>query len=168
MDLLTRCDRVAANTPFVKWAEPVHVLLSALQDSCLVFSAQKFPAIVCDANFLKMMQVMPMNMDFVSARGMGSVKFECLHVPNVKFVFICIVLLADNSIQKNAYKGNETGRSLPSVQMQSSCTCQRKMQPVHQETSNELSRKSLKTLRERILHPRTYCSLSQKPILTHL
>ena len=75
MDLLTRCDRVAANTPFVKWAEPVHVLLSALQDSCLVFSAQKFPAIVCDANFLKMMQVMPMNMDFVSARGMGSVKF---------------------------------------------------------------------------------------------
>ena len=131
MDLLTRCDRVAANTPFVKWAEPVHVLLSALQDSCLVFSAQKFPAIVCDANFLKMMQVMPMNMDFVSARGMGSVKFECLHVPNVKFVFICIVLLADNSIQKNTYKGNETGRSLPSVQMQSSCTCQRKMKPVH-------------------------------------
>ncbi|EDO26446.1 predicted protein, partial [Nematostella vectensis] len=61
IDHLKKVDRLKFNTPHIKWAEPVHIVLTAFMDSCLTFIAQNFPVISQREEFLDMLQVR--NMD---------------------------------------------------------------------------------------------------------
>ncbi|EDO43794.1 predicted protein [Nematostella vectensis] len=56
IDHLKRVDRLKFNTPHIKWAEPVHIVLTAFMDSCLTFIAQNFPVISQREEFLDMLQ----------------------------------------------------------------------------------------------------------------
>lgn len=42
IEILNQCDKLSCCTPLVKWTEPIHVAVSSIQESCLLFISNNF------------------------------------------------------------------------------------------------------------------------------
>ncbi|XP_015777832.1 PREDICTED: uncharacterized protein KIAA1107-like [Acropora digitifera] len=51
IEILNQCDKLSCCTPLVKWTEPIHVAVSSIQESCLLFISNNFLSVVDEETF---------------------------------------------------------------------------------------------------------------------
>lgn len=51
IEVLNQCDKLSSCTPLVKWTEPVHMAVSAVQESCLLFLTRNFFSLIDERSF---------------------------------------------------------------------------------------------------------------------
>ena len=55
--MLNHCDRISSCTPLVKWTEPIHVAVSSIQESCLLFISSNFFSLIDQTSFHEVLKV---------------------------------------------------------------------------------------------------------------
>lgn len=57
IEILNQCDKLSCCTPLVKWTEPIHVAVSSIQESCLLFISNNFLSVVDEETFHQILKV---------------------------------------------------------------------------------------------------------------
>ena len=57
IEVLNHCDKLSSCTPLVKWTEPVHVAVSTVQESCLLFVSNNFFSMIDERSFHEILKV---------------------------------------------------------------------------------------------------------------
>lgn len=57
IEVLNHCDKLSSCTPLVKWTEPVHVAVSSVHESCLLFITNNFFSLIDERSFHEILKV---------------------------------------------------------------------------------------------------------------
>ena len=57
IEVLNHCDKLSSCTPLVKWTEPVHVAVSSVYESCLLFITNNFFSLIDERSFHEILKV---------------------------------------------------------------------------------------------------------------
>ena len=57
IEVLNHCDRISSCTPLVKWTEPIHVAVTSIQESCLLFISSNFFSLIDETSFHEVLKV---------------------------------------------------------------------------------------------------------------
>ena len=57
IEVLNHCDKISSCTPLVKWTEPIHVAVSSIQESCLLFISSNFFSLIDETGFHEVLKV---------------------------------------------------------------------------------------------------------------